>query len=62
MVDIEDFSESGLDVLHKFYQKLSDMSEDDQDIHRSHSIDAAGDLSKEKNSYKKNDETKNPDD
>ena len=53
MVDIEDFSESGLDVLHKFYQKLSDMSEDDQDIHRSHSIDAAGDLSKEKNSYKK---------
>ena len=27
MVDIEDLTESELDVLHKYYQKLSDMSE-----------------------------------
>jgi low affinity Fe/Cu permease len=53
MVDIEDLTEDELNVLHKFYQKLSDISEDDQDIHRSHSIDAAEDLQKEKNSYKK---------
>ncbi|MBB2148695.1 low affinity iron permease family protein [Pedobacter gandavensis] len=41
MVDIEDLTEAELDLLHKFYQKLSDVAEADQDIHRSHSIDAA---------------------
>lgn len=41
MVDIEDLTESELDVLHKYYQKLSDIAEADQDIHQSHSIDAA---------------------
>ncbi|TLV03403.1 low affinity iron permease family protein [Dyadobacter luticola] len=41
MVDIEDLSEAELDVLHKFYQRLSDESEADDDIHRSHSIDSA---------------------
>jgi low affinity Fe/Cu permease len=41
MVDIEDLSESELDVLHKFYQTLSDKAEEDHDIHRSHSIDDA---------------------
>lgn len=53
MVDIEDLTEDELNVLHKFYQKLSDIAEDDKDIHRSHSIDAAEDLQKEKNSYQK---------
>ena len=48
MVDIEDLSESELDVIHQFYQKLSDVSENDDDIHRSHSISAAEDLQKEK--------------
>ena len=41
MVDIEDLSEAELDILHKFYQQLSDISKKDQDIHKSHSIDAA---------------------
>ncbi|WP_397321467.1 low affinity iron permease family protein [Pedobacter foliorum] len=41
MVDIEDLTESELDVLHKYYQKLSDIAEEDHDIHKSHSIDAA---------------------
>ncbi|GLU53633.1 low affinity iron permease family protein [Dyadobacter frigoris] len=58
MVDIEDLTEDELNILHKFYQKLSDISEDDQDIHHSHSIDAAEDLQKKKNSYKK---TRKPD-
>lgn len=44
MVDIEDLSESELDVLRKYYQKLSDIAEADDDIHQSHSIDAAIDL------------------
>lgn len=48
IVDIEDLSESELDVLKKFYQKLSDMAEDDGDIHKSHSIDAAQNLHKRK--------------
>lgn len=41
MVDIEDLTESELDVLHKYYQKLSDIAEEENDIHQSHSIDAA---------------------
>lgn len=44
MVDIEDLTEAELDVLHKFYQRLSDISEKDSDIHLSHSIDAADEL------------------
>jgi low affinity Fe/Cu permease len=49
MVDIEDLTEAELDVLHKYYQRLSDISEEDEDIHRSHSIDAAEDLQEDKN-------------
>ena len=41
MVDIEDLTEEELDVLHKFYQLLADKAEKDDDIHSSHSIDAA---------------------
>lgn len=41
MVDIEDLSEMELDVLRKYYQRLSDMAEEDDDIHNSHSIDNA---------------------
>ena len=48
MVDIEDLSEAELDIIHKFYQKLSDVSENEDDIHRSHSISAAEELQKEK--------------
>jgi low affinity Fe/Cu permease len=48
MVDIEDLTEAELDVLHKYYQRLSDISEEDEDIHLSHSIDAAEDLQEDK--------------
>lgn len=48
MVDIEDLTESELDVLHKYYQKLSDIAEADHDIHKSHSIDAANRVEKNK--------------
>ncbi|MCD0487736.1 low affinity iron permease family protein [Pedobacter sp. MC2016-14] len=41
MVDIEDLTEKELDVLHQYYQTLSDKAEEDDDIHRSHSIDKA---------------------
>ena len=41
MVDIEDLTEAELDILHRYYEKLSDKAEEDEDIHKSHSIDAA---------------------
>ncbi|WP_285056502.1 low affinity iron permease family protein [Pedobacter ginsengisoli] len=52
MVDIEDLTESELDVLHKYYEKLAEISEKDEDIHKSHSIDAAEDLHKIKSAKK----------
>ncbi|RZK50193.1 MAG: low affinity iron permease family protein [Pedobacter sp.] len=41
MVDIEYLSEAELDQFHKFYQKIADLAEKENDIHHSHSIDAA---------------------
>ena len=41
IVDIEDLSEKELDQLHLYYEKLADFAEEDNDIHTSHSIDAA---------------------
>jgi low affinity Fe/Cu permease len=53
MVDIEDLTEEELDVLRKYYQKLSDISEEEEDIHNSHSIDAASSQSEEKKKIKR---------
>ncbi|PWS29664.1 low affinity iron permease family protein [Pedobacter paludis] len=50
MVDVEDLNEDELDVLHRYYEKLSDVAEKDDDIHKSHSIDSAEKNSEEKNS------------
>ncbi|KMQ68166.1 membrane protein [Chryseobacterium sp. FH2] len=41
IVDIEELTEKELDQLHCYYEKLSDLAEEDTDIHTSHSIDAA---------------------
>lgn len=41
IVDIEDLTEKELDKLHRYYEKLSDLAEEDDDLHQSHSIDAA---------------------
>jgi low affinity Fe/Cu permease len=41
MVDIEDLTEKELDQLHKFYVRLSDLAEGEDDITCTHSIDAA---------------------
>jgi low affinity Fe/Cu permease len=48
MVDIEDLTEDELNVLRKYYQKLSDISEKEEDIHNSHSIDVASNQSNKK--------------
>ncbi|TKC00062.1 low affinity iron permease family protein [Pedobacter cryotolerans] len=48
MVDIEDLTEDELDQLHKFYVTLSRLAKKENDIHSSHSIDAAKELNLEK--------------
>ncbi len=54
IVDTEDMTEEELDKLHRFYEKISDLAEEEDDIHRSHSIDAA-----EKNNERKKSRLKN---
>ncbi|MEJ0103548.1 MAG: low affinity iron permease family protein [Bacteroidota bacterium] len=41
LISIEDLSEEELDVLKKFYAKLSQLSKKEEDIHCSHSLDEA---------------------
>jgi low affinity Fe/Cu permease len=41
LVDIEDLSAEELEMLRKFYVKLSRLAEDEAEIHSSHSIDEA---------------------
>ncbi|MDQ7947272.1 MAG: low affinity iron permease family protein [Pedobacter sp.] len=64
MVDIEDLTEDELDQLHKFYVRLSDLAEKEDDIHNSHSIDAAEEntqtKSREKKSIKKDKDGSTP--
>jgi low affinity Fe/Cu permease len=53
MVDIEDLTEDELDQLHKFYVKLSELAKKENDIHCSHSIDAAEEINEEKKTKRK---------
>ena len=53
MVDLEDLTEAELDQLHKFYAKLAELAKKDNDIHQSHSIDAAEESSKIKSKHRK---------
>jgi low affinity Fe/Cu permease len=48
LIDIEDLSERELETLKKFYIKLADLSEKDDDLGATHSIDEASDLHEEK--------------
>jgi len=43
MVDIENLTEKELDQLHKFYVRLSELAEKEDDLTCTHSIDAADD-------------------
>ncbi len=53
LVDIEDLTEDELLVLKKFYVKLSDLAETEDDLHISHSVDEAETIHEEKASNKK---------
>lgn len=48
MVNIEDLTEKELDQLYKFYIRLSDLAEKENDLTRTHSIDAATENQKRK--------------
>jgi low affinity Fe/Cu permease len=49
LVDIEDMTESEMEVVKKYYQKLSDLSQKENSLHITHSIDEAEDNHKMKN-------------
>jgi low affinity Fe/Cu permease len=53
MVNIEDLTEAELDHLYKFYIRLSDLAEQDNDITSTHSIDAAEENQKRKSGNRK---------
>jgi low affinity Fe/Cu permease len=48
LVDIEDLTEEELIVLKKFYVKLSDLAEKEQELYSSHSIDEADEFHRTK--------------
>lgn len=48
LIDIEDLTEDELLVLKKFYIKLSDLAEKEDNLHKSHSLDEAEDYHDEK--------------
>ena len=48
LIDVEDLTSDELEVLKKFYVKLSGLSAKDNDLHSSHSIDEASLLHKKK--------------
>lgn len=48
LIDVEDLTEEELEVLKKFYVKLSRLALKQNDLHSSHSIDEAEELSKKK--------------
>ena len=54
MVDIEDLTEDELNNLRDFYKRLSDLAEEEDDIHQSHSIDAAEKLQRSKSRIREN--------
>jgi low affinity Fe/Cu permease len=53
MVNIEDLTEEELDHLYKFYIQLSDLAEKEDDLTRTHSIDAAAENQKRKSGNRK---------
>lgn len=54
LIVVEDLTQEELEVLKKFYVKLSLLAKEEQDLRSSHSVEEAGDIHEHKrNSYKK---------
>jgi low affinity Fe/Cu permease len=53
LVDIEDLTEDELSVIKKYYTKLSELSEKQNDLHSSHSLDEADENHEQKTKNRK---------
>jgi len=53
LIDVEDLTQAELETLKKFYVKLSDLAEKENDLFSSHSVDEADDVHREKISTSK---------
>jgi low affinity Fe/Cu permease len=54
LIDVEDISEADMVVLKKFYIKLSELSQKEEDIHATHSVDEAKVIHQRKTKAQKN--------
>ena len=50
LIVVEDLTQDELEVLKKFYIRLSELAKKENDLHSSHSVDEAGDIHKHKHS------------
>jgi low affinity Fe/Cu permease len=57
LVDIEDLTEEELNVIKKYYTKLSELSEKEKDLHSSHSLDEASENHQQKTKSQKKSNT-----
>ena len=53
LIVVEDLTQSELDVLKKFYVKLSQLAKQENDLHSSHSVDEADDIHAQKQNSRK---------
>ena len=53
LIVVEDLTQNELDVLKKFYVKLSELAKKENDLHSSHSVDEADDIHAQKQSSRK---------
>jgi low affinity Fe/Cu permease len=60
LIVVEDLTQNELDVLKKFYVKLSELAKKENDLHSSHSVDEADDIHAQKQSSQKARKTVRP--
>lgn len=60
LVDIESMTEEEMEVVQKYYRKLSALSKKEESIHASHSLDEAEDQHQMKTKRQKEQDTKKP--
>ncbi|QEC58492.1 low affinity iron permease family protein [Flavisolibacter ginsenosidimutans] len=52
LIVVEDLTQDELEVLKKFYVRLSQLAREDNDLHSSHSVDEAQDVDRYKRSFR----------
>lgn len=56
LIVVEDLSQDELEMLKKFYRRLSDLAKEQNDLHSSHSVDEADDVHQHKQHFRKSEE------